>query len=50
MMEKLKQNPKVKNILLSTGDLKLIADHHTKSSDPPAWKYYQIWMEIRSKL
>ena len=50
MMEKLKQNPKVKNILLSTGDLKLIADHHTKSSDPPAWKYYQIWMEIRSEL
>jgi hypothetical protein len=50
MMEKLKQNPKVKEILMSTGDLILIADHHTNKSDPPAWKYYQIWMEIRGSL
>ncbi len=50
MMEKLKQNPKVKSVLVSTGDLELKADHFTKATDPPAWKYYQIWMDIRSKI
>ena len=50
MIEKLKQNPKVKKVLLSTGDLSLRPDHHTKANDPPAWKYFQIWMEIRNDL
>lgn len=50
MLEKLKQNPEVKKVLMSTGDLILLPDHHTKKSDPPAWKYYQIWMEIRDEF
>lgn len=50
MLEKLKQNKKVKEVLLSTGDLTLRPDHHTRVTDPPAWKYYQIWMELRRQL
>jgi predicted NAD-dependent protein-ADP-ribosyltransferase YbiA (DUF1768 family) len=50
MIEKLEQNIKVKNILISTGNLILKADHKTKITDPPAWKYYKIWMEIRESI
>lgn len=50
MMAKIDQNPKVKEVLLSTGDLVLLADHLTTPEDPPAWRYYQIWMEIRESL
>jgi predicted NAD-dependent protein-ADP-ribosyltransferase YbiA (DUF1768 family) len=50
MVEKIKQNPKVKDILLKTGDLKLLPDHKTKPTDPPAWKYFDIYMELRTKL
>ncbi len=47
MKAKLAQNPKVKKVLSSTGDLTLLADHTTNPLDPPAWKYYKIWMELR---
>lgn len=47
MKEKLKQNPEVKKILVSTGKLKLRADHQEESCSAPEWKYYQLWMEIR---
>ncbi len=50
MLAKLHQNPKVKEVLLSTGDLNLLADHMTNPDDPPAWRYYRIWMEIRNSL
>jgi predicted NAD-dependent protein-ADP-ribosyltransferase YbiA (DUF1768 family) len=50
MEAKLHQNMAVKKVLLATGKLTLVADHHTKTTDPPAWKYYQIWMEIRESL
>ena len=50
MKEKLLQNPGVRKVLMSTGDLKLLPDHHTKKNSSPAWKYNQIWMEIRSKI
>lgn len=50
MKAKLNQNIKVKNILKQTGDLNLLPDHKTKPTDPPAWKYNKIWMELRSKL
>lgn len=50
MQAKLDQNPSVKKILLSTGDLVLKADHHTSINDPPAWKYYDIWMQERDLL
>ena len=47
---KLLQNKKVAKILLSTGNLNLRPDHLTKKTDPPAWKYYQIWMELRDEI
>jgi predicted NAD-dependent protein-ADP-ribosyltransferase YbiA (DUF1768 family) len=50
MRAKLEQNPEVRKILLSTGDLILRADH-VQEKDPPAeWLYNKIWMELRSEL
>ncbi len=49
MEEKLKQNPEVLKILLSTGDLVLRPDHQVPADNPPAWQYYTIWMELRAK-
>lgn len=48
--EKLKQNPQVREILLKTGDLVLRPDHQQSANEPPAWKYHEIWMEIRRQL
>ena len=48
--EKVKQNPEVKKVLLSTGDLILKPDHHQEPNAPAAWRYYEILMEIRSEL
>ncbi len=50
MRAKLDQNPKVKQILLSTGTLTLRPDHYQEENPPPEWLYYKIWMEIRSEL
>ena len=50
MEAKLEQNPKVRETLLSTRDLKLLPDHHQSAEDPPEWRYYEIWMEIREAL
>ena len=51
MEEKLRQNEGVKKILKSTGKLILLPDHHSSSKViPPAWKYYQIWMDLREKI
>lgn len=50
MKAKLDQNKEVKDILKQTGDLVLLPDHKTKPTDPPAWKYYKIWMELRDQL
>ncbi len=50
MEEKVKQNPEVKKVLLSTGDLKLRADHHPEPNAGPAWAYFDILMDIRGKL
>jgi predicted NAD-dependent protein-ADP-ribosyltransferase YbiA (DUF1768 family) len=50
MLEKLKQNPKVKEVLLKTGNLELLPDHKVGKNDPPAWRYYKIWMQIRETL
>jgi predicted NAD-dependent protein-ADP-ribosyltransferase YbiA (DUF1768 family) len=50
MVCKLMQNEKVRMTLLSTGNLTLLPDHHTNENDPPAWKYYQIWMDLRADL
>lgn len=50
MRAKVNQNPEVKRILLATGDLILRPDHHGEENPPPEWKYYGIWMQIRTEL
>ncbi len=50
MKAKLDQNLSVKKVLIQTCGLKLLADHHVKLTDPPAWRYYQIWQELRASL
>jgi predicted NAD-dependent protein-ADP-ribosyltransferase YbiA (DUF1768 family) len=50
MRAKLEQNPKVKQILLSTGTLTLLPDHYQEENPPAEWRYYQIWMELRAEL
>ena len=48
--EKVHQNPEVKRVLLATGDLVLKPDHHQELNAPAAWRYYEIFTEIREKL
>ena len=48
--EKMRQNPEVKKVLLSTGDLILKPDHHQEPNAPAAWRYFEILMQIRSEL
>jgi predicted NAD-dependent protein-ADP-ribosyltransferase YbiA (DUF1768 family) len=50
MRAKLEQNPRVREILLATGDLVLRPDHIEEPDPPPEWHYYRIWMEIRAGL
>lgn len=50
MRAKVDQDPDVKKVLLSTGDLKLKPDHHQEPNPPAAWRYHVIWMDIRAKL
>ena len=50
MRAKLEQNPKVKEILLSTGSLVLLPDHYQEENPPAEWRYFQIWMDLRSEL
>src|SRR5215475_7123113 len=50
MWEKVKQNPEVNKVLLSTGDLILKPDHHQEPSAPAEWRYFEVWMRIRSEL
>jgi hypothetical protein len=47
---KVLQNPEVKKVLLATGDLILKPDHQQEPNAPAAWRYFEIWMNIRSKL
>ena len=50
MLAKLNQNQKVREVLLSTGDLVLRPDHIQEENAPPEWAYFQLWMEIRTEL
>jgi hypothetical protein len=50
MKAKVRQNPEVRKVLLSTGNLILKPDHHQEPNAPAAWRYFQIWMKIRSEL
>src|SRR5579862_5582748 len=47
---KVDQNPEVRKVLLSTGDLILKPDHHQEPNPPAAWRYYDILMQIRKEL
>jgi hypothetical protein len=47
---KVRQNPEVKRILLSTGNLVLKPDHYQEPNAPAAWHYYEILTEIRTEL
>ncbi len=47
---KVKQNPEVKRVLLSTGTLILKPDHHQEPNAPAAWRYFEILMKIRGQL
>jgi hypothetical protein len=44
---KLQQNSNVDAILLATGDLKLLPDHKQDPDATKAYKYYDIYMELR---
>jgi len=48
--EKVRQNPNVRDVLLSTGDLHLRPDHRQAEDSPPAWRYCEILMTIRAEL
>lgn len=48
--EKVDQNPDVKRVLLSTGDLILKPDHHEEPNAPAEWRYFDILMMIRTEL
>lgn len=48
--EKVRQNPEVKRLLLSTGNLILRPDHYQDPDSPPEWRYYEIIMMIRDEL
>jgi predicted NAD-dependent protein-ADP-ribosyltransferase YbiA (DUF1768 family) len=48
--EKVRQNPEVRKVLLSTGDLVLRPDHHQEPNPPAAWRYFEILTEIRRQL
>lgn len=46
---KLENNPDIKALLLKTGNLKLLPDHPQKPTDPPSYRYYEIYMKLRSE-
>lgn len=48
--EKVRQNPRVREVLLSTGDLRLRPDHHQQPDAPPAWRYHEILKLVRTEL
>lgn len=50
LWEKVRQNPDVRDLLLATGDLVLRPDNFDSLRDLPAWRYFDIYMEIRQSL
>jgi predicted NAD-dependent protein-ADP-ribosyltransferase YbiA (DUF1768 family) len=50
MRAKLEQDPKVREILLETGDLVLLPDHIEEPDPPAEWLYFRIWMDMRTGL
>ncbi|KHD88807.1 MAG: hypothetical protein OM95_06680 [Bdellovibrio sp. ArHS] len=50
LIEKLRQNPIVLEVLMKTNDLKLLPDHGVSEKSPREWHYYLLWMDIREQL
>jgi predicted NAD-dependent protein-ADP-ribosyltransferase YbiA (DUF1768 family) len=50
MCAKLEQSAEVRRILLATGSLRLLPDHIQEPDSPPEWRYFEIWMELRTEL
>ncbi|MFK8137704.1 MAG: hypothetical protein AB8E15_05010 [Bdellovibrionales bacterium] len=49
-VEKLRQNPKLIDLLLRTCDLELLPDHKISSDRPNSYFYNQIYMKLRDKI
>lgn len=47
---KLKSSPQLQELLLKTGDLKLLPDHAQKQGSPPSYAYFDIYMKLRQEL
>lgn len=47
---KLAAHPEIKELLLKTKNLKLLPDHEQKADSPPSYRYFDIYMKIRSEL
>jgi predicted NAD-dependent protein-ADP-ribosyltransferase YbiA (DUF1768 family) len=47
---KVDQNPEVKRVLLSTGQLILKPDHYEEANAAPEWRYFEILTKIRAEL
>ncbi|OGQ18577.1 MAG: hypothetical protein A3B70_05170 [Deltaproteobacteria bacterium RIFCSPHIGHO2_02_FULL_40_11] len=50
ILAKILQNKNARDLLLQTGNLKLRPDHIQDKDVPPAYRYYDILMDIRTKL
>jgi predicted NAD-dependent protein-ADP-ribosyltransferase YbiA (DUF1768 family) len=50
MRAKLAQNPRVREVLLSTGNLVLRPDHYQEADPPDEWRYFEVWMMLREEL
>lgn len=48
--QKVLQNPDVRRVLISTGNLVLRPDHYQEPNAPAAWRYYDILTDIRGTL
>lgn len=46
---KLAADPALVSLLLGTGELKFLSDHKQKADSPPAYKYHEIYMKLRSE-
>lgn len=50
LWEKIRQNSELRDLLLRTGDLVLVPDNYDSLRNLPAWRYFDIYMEIRQSL
>ncbi len=50
MRAKVEQNPKVKEVLMATGDLILKPDHFEDKDGTKSWQYYAIYMKLRDEM